>query len=1045
MMNLRKYYIIAGLLLCAMNAIAQDNVKLLANWEYKRKPARYEKINKVISTTNGFIVAVGETSGDRFEDTDGLFILLNGVDGSLVQWRPINKPGNQAFNSVIQNHDGTFTLVGYDEIKKGDRDGWVVDVDFDGELINRETLRGLGGHDDEIYDLAINHLGTVLIAGAQDIGKTNEFWLLAKGLDGTTGALSSHLTVPGLVKQIIALPDGSFAMVGSTDIKDREHQNQVWVAKISAEGRDLWGGIKYFGDKGWQEGISICPSPVDGGLVIAGVTNSKGAGDLDMWLIKVDDRGDLIWDRTFGGANADRAASVTALSEGGYAILGHTWSHMPRASTSILKVVAVNNDGEMLDDATYPIPGGRGNQLGYSIAESLSSTEVIYAGNSSSDKGSASQTWISGLTYKSPIDLASIKSDDDTYGTVSSSNMEIKTTTFYDADDSKYLQEGERGFVEVNVVNTSLETMSNVKAMVSSNEKSDIKFWDQVYLGSLQAGQEKKLRIPVEATGNLSKSSYQLNINLQVNGMSAASTQAKITSNRPDPATLIVNKHSFAPGSNAEAGKPITLTLEIANTGGLNSESVPAAFNIPTGVESLKNEKINIPALAPQQTHMITFEFAYSEVFANNSIKIEFESEGKGNLPSLRQSFNYGVANNKPIVEYVATPTNNMDIIWTSHDLNEFRTVDVNQREVNIKAIALANKELSKRNFAVLINGRRAQGQKLDESRLTPPENAIVGRMQQSYTDIINLQEGENEVQVVYYDDSGEVLGKSTPLIFNYISKDAPNLYVLSIGVQHEDLQFTVNDATKFAGMYSKLRDDKGRAFRKVSVLEMTKKEETTEKNIKRAFLNLTRNNAIKDNDLVVVFISSHGKVAEGNRYVLLPSDYDPQYEELSTIDFSEDILKKLRSIDGNKLLFIDACHSGSAGSRSFSDGAASKMMNDLIQATAGMEIFASCADNEFSYEDESWGNGAFTKAIIEAFNNETVEIDGKKVNADVFAEVNGVKDHGSDGVITIEELKLYVQKRVPYLVNSVKKKMQNPVNKSTDLLPLDMGIYLVN
>jgi uncharacterized caspase-like protein len=207
----------------------------------------------------------------------------------------------------------------------------------------------------------------------------------------------------------------------------------------------------------------------------------------------------------------------------------------------------------------------------------------------------------------------------------------------------------------------------------------------------------------------------------------------------------------------------------------------------------------------------------------------------------------------------------------------------------------------------------------------------------------------------------------------------------------------------------------------------------------------LSKDKSIKDNDLVVVFISSHGKVLDGNRYVLLPSDYNAQYEEVTTIDFNEDILKRLRSVDGNKLLFIDACHSGSAGSRSFSDAAASKMMNDLISATAGMEIFASCGDNEYSYEDPAWGNGAFTKAILEAFRNEPVDIDGKTLQADVFTEVNGTKDHGSDGVITIEELKLFVQQRVPNLVKSAKKRPQNPINKSTDLLPDDMGIYLVN
>jgi len=58
---------------------------------------------------------------------------------------------------------------------------------------------------------------------------------------------------------------------------------------------------------------------------------------------------------------------------------------------------------------------------------------------------------------------------------------------------------------------------------------------------------------------------------------------------------------------------------------------------------------------------------------------------------------------------------------------------------------------------------------------------------------------------------------------------------------------------------------------------------------------------------------------------------------------------------------------------------------------------------------------------------------------------LGGQKTRGADGVITIEELKNYVQQRVPYLVKSIKNKTQNPRNKSTELLPRDMVIYMVN
>ena len=195
----------------------------------------------------------------------------------------------------------------------------------------------------------------------------------------------------------------------------------------------------------------------------------------------------------------------------------------------------------------------------------------------------------------------------------------------------------------------------------------------------------------------------------------------------------------------------------------------------------------------------------------------------------------------------------------------------------------------------------------------------------------------------------------------------------------------------------------------------------------------------------MVVFISSHGKVDHNQNFILMPSDFDSRYEETTSINFKEDILNKLKLIDANILVMIDACHSGSAlpGSRGFEE-AASKVMNSLIEASSGVEIIASCSEDEYSYEDDSWGNGAFTKSILEAFRNEKVTIDGKTVYADIFGDnpETGQKEYRSDGAITIEELIEFVKQRVPYLVETKKNKKQNPTHKSLDRLPRDTGIF---
>jgi hypothetical protein len=60
----------------------------------------------------------------------------------------------------------------------------------------------------------------------------------------------------------------------------------------------------------------------DGGFILAGFTNNIGAGDNDMYLVKVDSDGNETWSSTYGGADYEKANGVIQTSDGGYMIVG---------------------------------------------------------------------------------------------------------------------------------------------------------------------------------------------------------------------------------------------------------------------------------------------------------------------------------------------------------------------------------------------------------------------------------------------------------------------------------------------------------------------------------------------------------------------------------------------------------------------------------------------------------------------------------------------------------------------------------------------------
>ena len=1040
------------------SSFAQADINLLTKWEHQRKDSPYDKINEVISTTHGYIVAVGQTLSQNRQNLDGLFLIIKADDGKEVLRKTYGGTGDQSFNAAVQNHNGTFTLVGYSSAsRKADKDGWVLQVDWYGKELFKAKPASNNGADDELTKVAIDAQGRVLAAGTQTLRKSQQLWLVNLQSEKFQERLINNPSLQQF-SDMTAAPDQGFVLIGSTSADNRQQPEDAWLLKVGPDGQDLWGGPRFYGDADFQQGHGITATR-DGGYALVGTDNSKGAGLSDHWLVKLDQSGKQVWERHYGRAYGDVAQSVTELSLGGYAILGQTFSYMPRAKTSMLEMVITNARGAEIDRKTYPIYYGEGNEIATNVIE-IYNGDLVLAGNDISPSNGAAKLYLAAQTYK-PFQRnpnAAKSGADDLLGAApgavenAAQALEFSGVRFFDANGNNYLEAGERGYISLRISNKSNTYFRNVSTTVEAdNQNDELDFWKDIKLGTIQAGQTEELRIPVHAKKALSAENYQLAINLDVDGSFSGRTTATVKTNTtPDPALLMVDQNSFLPANNPQPGVPVVLKVTLVNSGGLSSKPMTIDFKIPAGVRSTESERKSVPSLTPRSKHTMTYTFIYDEGFVGTSIPISVEANGH----PLKQTFFLPVSPATVMTKQpnpILNPASNGasdEMIWASHDPNKYRTraVDVNNNSVDVKVITLSKGPLEKRNFKMMVNGKVSKGQKnLGEVSLSPPSGST-GRNRQDYNSKVQLSPGMNQVQILYtYPDGREI--KSDPINFNYIPKDQPNLYVLSIGVAHEDLKYTTKDANDIYRAFDQLRADNG--FKKVRVYPLTEKETTTQRNIKRAFVDLTRS-GINENDLVVVFISTHGKVSQRGRYILLPSDFESQYEEETSIDFKNDILNKLDMINANVLVLIDACQSGSAysGSRSmFNDETSSVFMNKLINNTSGMEIIASCGEREFSYEDDSWGNGAFTKSILEAFRNEKVEVkNGKRIQADIYNELEvGVRNYGPDGIITIEELRNFITQRVPHLVQNVKGKPQHPSHKSTERLSKSLGIYMVN
>ncbi len=236
------------------------------------------------------------------------------------------------------------------------------------------------------------------------------------------------------------------------------------------------------------------------------------------------------------------------------------------------------------------------------------------------------------------------------------------------------------------------------------------------------------------------------------------------------------------------------------------------------------------------------------------------------------------------------------------------------------------------------------------------------------------------------------------------------SLYALVVGVgKFKDasingLKWAGKDARDFADA---LKHQQGRLYRKVEV-KLLADEDADSGSILDGLTWLQRQ--VSQNDVGVVFLAGHGVTAPSGDYYYVP--YNARIETVAGLPLptrgssvpDTEISHTLKQLAGNALFFFDTCHSGRASGMSFRALDYNKLINE-IAGSANAIVLSSSTGSESSLESEEWQHGAFTKALLEGMA-------GKGL-------------HYNPGVVTIDELNLYVKERVKELTQG----LQHPVD----------------
>jgi hypothetical protein len=283
-------------------------------------------------------------------------------------------------SSLIQTSDGSYVIAGFTRsFGAGEADVYVVKLDAHGNL---QWTKTIGGPKIELGSSLIQTSdGGYVIAGGTSSFGAGEADIYVVKLDAH-GNLQWTKTIGGpdfdVGNSLIQTSDGGYAIAGSTQSFSAGGQD-VYVVKLDANGNLQW--TKTIGGKKEDGGNSLIQTS-DGGYAIAGSTRSFGAGEADVYVVKLDARGNLQWTKTIGGPASETAFSLIQTSDGGYAIAGFTASF--GAGETDLYLVKLDANGNLQWTKTI---GGKKEDVGSSLIQTSDGGYVIAGGTSSFGAG----------------------------------------------------------------------------------------------------------------------------------------------------------------------------------------------------------------------------------------------------------------------------------------------------------------------------------------------------------------------------------------------------------------------------------------------------------------------------------------------------------------------------------------------------------------------------------------------------------------------------------------------------------------------------------
>lgn len=358
-------------ILCGLST-AQPNPDTL--WTRTYGGISDDKASSIQQTSDGGYIIAGYTESFGSGGRD-FFLVKIDSDGDTMWTRTYGGTGSDFAYSVQQTLDGGYIVAGgTSSFGAGDMDYYLVKTNSIGDTVWTRTYGGTGM--DDFCEVQQTTDGGYIIEGCTNsfgAGSVDFYLVKTNPLGDTLWTKTYGRSTQDWGSSVDQTSDGGYILAGYTSFGAGSYD--IYLVKTNSVGDTLW--TRNIGGAGEDDANSI-EQTTDGGYIVAGLTDSFGAGLGDFYLVKTDSLGSPMWTRTFGGSSSDWAWSVRQTSDEGYIIAG--WTDSFGAGDGDFYIVRTNSVGDSLWTRTF---GGIGNEWA-SSAQYTSDCGYIIAGYTSS-------------------------------------------------------------------------------------------------------------------------------------------------------------------------------------------------------------------------------------------------------------------------------------------------------------------------------------------------------------------------------------------------------------------------------------------------------------------------------------------------------------------------------------------------------------------------------------------------------------------------------------------------------------------------------------